>query len=180
MNVFSDLLAIEYRISVRITLCPIMQNGAPCVRTICNDRMLFQGHLLKEQTLATTVDLLEPIDLSIELSSKKYCAEKETAVIIKSVMIDDFDIVPAWTHLAAYKNDKDNTDPTSYLGFNGIWQLAISEPFYLWRHRITGQGWLLEPITAVRDCVPSSANTIDGLHHNDAANTSEDSHRTRD
>lgn len=25
------------------------------------------------------------------------------------------------------------------------WHLAISEPFYRWRHRVTGQGWLLVP-----------------------------------
>ena len=140
MNQFSDLLVIEASIVVQITLAPVLRNDAPYVRTICHDRTLFQGQLLQEQTWAITVDLLDPIDLSIELSGKKYSAESETAVVIKSVMIDGFDIVPAWTHLATYQNDKNNIDPTSYLGFNGTWRLHI----------------------AVRDCIPSSSNTIDG------------------
>lgn len=31
----------------------------------------------------------------------------------------------------------------SYLTNNGV--LTISEPFYHWLHRVTGQGWLLMP-----------------------------------
>ena len=151
MNQFSDLLAIDRSISVRITLIPIVQNGAPCVRIICNDCVLFDNQLLGEETWMTGVDLLNAIDLSIELADKKYSAENETAVVIKSIMIDGFEIVPTWTHLATYQNDQNNTDPTSYLGFNGIWRLQISEPFYRWQHRITGQGWLLEPTSVTRD-----------------------------
>jgi hypothetical protein len=49
------------------------------------------------------------------------------------------------SHLATYKNDQNVTQPTNYLGFNGTWNLKINEPFYRWRHNITGQGWLLEP-----------------------------------
>lgn len=28
----------------------------------------------------------------------------------------------------------------------GMWRMTLHEPFYRWRHRVTGQGWLLEPI----------------------------------
>ena len=31
----------------------------------------------------------------------------------------------------------------NYLSCDGV--LAIPEPFYCWYHRISGQGWLLEP-----------------------------------
>lgn len=27
----------------------------------------------------------------------------------------------------------------------GMWRITLHEPFYRWRHRVTGQGWLLEP-----------------------------------
>ena len=59
--------------------------------------------------------------------------------------IDDFDVVPMWTQLAKYSNDSNVTAPTNYLGFNGTWSLEITEPFYRWQHKITGQGWLLKP-----------------------------------
>lgn len=26
-----------------------------------------------------------------------------------------------------------------------MWRMTLHEPFYRWRHRVTGQGWLLEP-----------------------------------
>lgn len=29
---------------------------------------------------------------------------------------------------------------------DGLWRITLHEPFYRWRHRITGQGWLLEPL----------------------------------
>ena len=161
MNQFSDLLATDLAIDIEIKLQPVVQNGAPCVRIICNDCVLFDDQLQEEQMWKCSADMLGNIDLCIELSGKQYCAERETAVVIKSVKIDRFEIVPAWTHLVTYENDKNTTDPTSYLGFNGTWRLQIAEPFYRWRHRVTGQGWLLEPTTAVRDCVPSSSNTID-------------------
>lgn len=37
-----------------------------------------------------------------------------------------------------------------------IWRIHQNEPFYRWCHRVTGQGWLLEPITiSVHDRVDS-------------------------
>lgn len=27
----------------------------------------------------------------------------------------------------------------------GLWRMTLHEPFYRWRHQVTGQGWLLEP-----------------------------------
>jgi hypothetical protein len=151
MKRFSDLLDTEFKILISLTLEPITQNGAPFVRTTCNNIILCDNALDQTQTWRTSVDLLEHIDLQIELSDKTYCSYRETAVLIKSLMIDGFEIVPNWTHLANYHNERNITGPTSYLGFNGIWELKIDEPFYRWRHRITGQGWLLEPTSVTRD-----------------------------
>jgi hypothetical protein len=81
----------------------------------------------------------------VKLKNKIYGLNPDTAVVLNQISIDRFDIIPAWTQLAEYVNDHDNTDPTSYLGFNGEWKLEISEPFYQWRHQVTGQGWLLRP-----------------------------------
>jgi hypothetical protein len=89
------------------------------------------------------VELLDNIDIVIKLYNKEYSADNETAVIIDNISIDDIDIVPKFDYLAKYVNDHNNNNPTSYLGFNGTWQLNIDQPFYRWLHKHTGQGWLL-------------------------------------
>lgn len=33
----------------------------------------------------------------------------------------------------------------------GHWRITLHEPFYRWRHRVTGQGWLLEPARKPQD-----------------------------
>lgn len=43
------------------------------------------------------------------------------------VTVDGIDVLPWYQHMAV----------------NGV--LQISEPFYCWYHRVSGQGWLLEP-----------------------------------
>ena len=65
--------------------------------------------------------------------------------MIDSLAIDGFDIVPGYVHLASYENEVNYTEPTTYLGFNGTWTWAIDQPFYIWKHHATGQGWLLQP-----------------------------------
>jgi hypothetical protein len=104
-------------------------------------------HLSEKKQWIISVDVLDHIDISIGMRDKIYSAEKETAILIDSIKIDGFEIVPSWTQLAEYINERNFTGPTSYLGFNGTWRLSIQEPFYQWKHRITGQGWLLHPTT---------------------------------
>ena len=148
MKTFSDLLAIDHKIILCVALEPVSNNGCPEFWITVNDKIIEQGTLTHSITKHCEIDLLDPIELKIGMKHKKYSADRETAVIIESINIDGFEIVPDWTHLAIYQNDHDNGSPTSYLGFNGTWRLDIPEPFYRWRHRVTGQGWLLEPSTA--------------------------------
>jgi hypothetical protein len=146
MKKFSDLLAIDPKIDLCIHLEPVAHNGYPEFWISVNDKIIEQGTLTHSLTKHCEIDLLDTIKLEIGMKQKSYSAEKETAVIIRSINIDGFEIVPNWTHLAIYQNDHNNGSPTSYLGFNGAWRLDIPEPFYRWRHRVTGQGWLLEPV----------------------------------
>lgn len=46
---------------------------------------------------------------------------------LTSIKIDSFDVMPYVWHQ------------------NSIWYFEIYQPFYQWRHTITGQGWLLKP-----------------------------------
>lgn len=145
MKNFLDLLATRPRIDVSLNLRPISDNGDPCCRIKINNKVMYQGLLHQDIKLNTSVALKENISIEVSLQNKNYHPTQETALIIQDLMIDDFNVVPDWTHLASYQNDHAVSSPTSYLGFNGTWHLCIDQTFYLWRHRVTGQGWLLLP-----------------------------------
>ena len=134
MNRFSELQAIDQFVNVAVKLTPVGQPHAPGVRVTLN------GDQLQHSEQMST-----PIELEIELFGKQYLGGEETAVVVDSVAIDGFEIVPNYTHLVQYTNDHNYTQPTNYIGFNGVWRLVINKPFYRWRHHATGQGWLLEP-----------------------------------
>ena len=128
MKTFSDLLDIDPKIDLLVDLEPVSHNGCPQFWISVNDKIIEQGTLTHSLRKHCEIDLLDTIKLEIGMKQKSYSAEKETAVIIRSINIDGFEIVPNWTHLAIYQNDHNNGSPTSYLGFNGTWRLAIPEP----------------------------------------------------
>lgn len=146
MKNFSDLLATDTDIEIRIRLRAISDNGDPRCCVNVNKDTLYDSLMSGSVDLISRAALTDRILICIKMSGKTYSAERETAVIIESLSIDGFDIIPRFAHLAHYENERSMAGPTSYLGFNGSWTLDISEPFYRWRHRITGQGWLLDPI----------------------------------
>lgn len=145
MKNFSDLLVTDSSIAVILRLQPIVTNDEPSCKVCINDTVLYDNNLSDHVELKLALNLHENISIAISIQNKKYSSEKETAIIIQDLLIDDFNVVPGWTHLAAYINDHHYNEPTSYLGFNGTWRLDIGGPFYAWRHRVTGQGWLLTP-----------------------------------
>lgn len=142
MKNFSEVTATRPDIKISLHLRPI---GSPHARIIISDQTLFDGIIESDLCLEHDHDLLTPLDFSIELRDKKYSLEYETAIIVDKILVDDISIIPELSHLFHYENDHDFTDPTCYLGFNGIWSLGTSDCFYRWWHQATGQGWLLEP-----------------------------------
>lgn len=143
MTVFSELLATEHSLTIKIQLTPILDNGVPICAVRINDSVQYYGDLLDPIVLVKQQPLLSTFDIEISMFDKRYSSEHETAILIKSIAIDDFEIIPKYTHLANYQNDHNYPGPTSYLGFNGCWKLSINRPFYQWQHQITNQGWLL-------------------------------------
>jgi hypothetical protein len=146
MKNFSDLLDTDQQITVSVNISPLSANGDPTAWIKINDCILFDSVLMFPVTALIELPLLDPLRIEIGISNKNYNEKLETAVVINSVNINGFEIVPAWTNLASYQNDHANNAPTSYLGFNGTWVLEIPEPFYRWQHHVTGQGCLLEPV----------------------------------
>ena len=147
MNNFLDLLDTDCQITVTLKLRVIHDNGYPGVSVRVNDNVIEYLQLTGSVEHQFDIPLLDPIEIEISIKDKQYSEIKETAVLIDSINIDGFEIVPQWTHLAEYYSERGLQGPTSYLGINGSWKLTIDRPFYQWRHHITGQGWLLEPIS---------------------------------
>ena len=145
MKNFSDLLATKAEVTVEIELSCLCGSGVPPCKIFINDHVCFNSLMSSSVTITKKVPILTFLTIKIVMKDKIYSSEQETAIIIEKLNIDGFEIVPNWNHLARYENDHENNLPTRYLGFNGTWTLNIAEPFYRWRHRITGQGWLLEP-----------------------------------
>jgi len=146
MKNFSDLLVTDSRIDVILQLSAITENGVPGCGVSINDDVLWHGPLPDSITLEKRVHLHQPIQIDVSMWDKTYHSDRETAVVLHSLQLDGFEIVPGWTHVAKYHNDHAWDGATSYLGFNGTWSLHIPVPFYRWLHEITGQGWLLAPI----------------------------------
>ena len=140
MKTYSDLQDIDQLINVKINLRTV---GSPDVIVEINQHRYEHTGLSTPITVEYRVGLLDNINVVIKLRNKEYNINNETAVIIDNITIDDIDIVPKFDYLATYVNDHNNNNPTSYLGFNGTWQLNINQPFYRWLHKHTGQGWLL-------------------------------------
>jgi hypothetical protein len=140
MKTYSDLQDINTLIDIRINLRPV---GRPNTWIRVNHDLIGYTALSDTIQLDYRVGLLDTINITVELYNKHYTTEYETAVIIDNIMVDNIEIIPKYDYLADYVNDHDNTDPTSYLGFNGKWSLTIDRPFYHWLHEHSGQGWLI-------------------------------------
>ena len=132
-------------LEIGIVLTPTQEKDSPNIVLKINTATLFEGVLVKRMIFQHQTSLTDTLKISLELKNKNYKTSSGTGVFIDSLEIDNFNIVPGWTQLATYSNDSNGVDPTNFLGFNGTWILDISEPFYRWQHRITGQGWLLKP-----------------------------------
>jgi hypothetical protein len=132
-------------IDVSITLSPIVNNGAPIVDCKINNKQMYCGAIVEQTTLHQLVPLLEPIQITIQLSNKQYSDKLETAVEVTSIVIDGNEIVNQYHVPVSYANDQHVNYQGFYLGFNGTWSLLINEPFYRWLHRAQGHGWILEP-----------------------------------
>jgi len=140
MNPFLNLLDIaDKTISVRISLCPVSCEKLPHLGVSVNDNIIFNAEIAKQKTLKTSIQLLEPVH--IEIISKN-----NNAAVIKSIRIDDFEIIPKYIHYSDYVgSDGTAFGPTEYLGVSGKWELNVDKPFYNWKHEATGMGWLLTP-----------------------------------
>lgn len=74
--------------------------------------------------------LVTKLELNVAVNGTEHAASLHDTLsfsIDDIVVIDGIEILPKYSYMAA----------------DG--KLIISEPFYRWYHRASGQGWLLEP-----------------------------------
>ena len=142
MKNFLDLLATDLQLDLDMTVEPV---GIPDIEIWINQQLVHQGRLQEPLTISQQLPLRSGLIISVRLKNKIYGETLDTAIVLKQISVDGFDIIPNFTHLAQYTNDHDFKEPTSYIGFNGEWRLEVTKPFYQWQHEITSQGWLFQP-----------------------------------
>jgi hypothetical protein len=145
MKNFLELLDTRHHIDICIEMSPVFDIQEPVIQASVNSTVLFNGTVHAPMIFNYTSALTDCLCIEFQLRDKKYSAEHETAVIIQSINIDGIELIPKHVNKSVYINDHDHTQPTNYMGFNGVWRLDIDRPFYQWLHVATAQGWLLEP-----------------------------------
>ena len=116
MNNFSELLATDFTIDIIMVVQPKSISSA--VKIVINDLCIYDNTIQQPTRFTHAVPLLTPINISV-FHNDAY---------IESLKFDDWESRPEYG--------------TEY---TGIWSFETHEPFYHWRHRVTGMGWLLTP-----------------------------------
>jgi hypothetical protein len=145
MHNYLKTLDTNQLLKAKIKFKPVIDNGLPHLTVECNGVRKYNNELGHTLAVYVNFGILESFALSIAMAGKEYSSEKETAIVIEEFVIEGVDVIP-YLNQAVYVNDRNYNGSTSnYIGFNGIWEFKIDEPFYHWLHKITGQGWLLTP-----------------------------------
>lgn len=145
MKNFLEVLDSKPRLTVRISLAAITDNGMPRATIRVNGLCLFDNLLESTWTGSTQIPLLDPLVVEVMMSGKQHAVERETAIIVQNLTVDQCEVMPRFGHLVQYVHEHGTGPATSYLGFNGCWRLDTQQPFYTWWHNVTAQGWLLMP-----------------------------------
>ena len=103
MNTFSDLQATKLDLELSLQIRPV---GRPRLKVSINDDV-YEWNAEHPFLIQRQLPLLDTFLIKIELLEKDYTAAQETAAVIKSLRIDNFELVPSWTQLAVYQNDHD-------------------------------------------------------------------------
>lgn len=141
MNHFLDLLDTIKHIEIDISIQPAKFDITPCIDLIINNETIFSGDVQSELKFNKTAGILEPIQILI-------LSKNNNALVLDSLKIDNFQIIPNYLHYGNTTYIDSNGDdivPSGFLGVSGEWKFKISEPFYNWKHQVTDNGWLLTP-----------------------------------
>jgi hypothetical protein len=116
MKTFFDLLATEQCIDIAMTV----QTAQPsAVKIVVNNQTVFDQQVQNQAVVNVRVPLLEPVNIQVYHSG----------AYVRSLQFDQWESRPQWGQEQS-----------------GFWSFStIDQPFYVWKHTATGQGWLLTP-----------------------------------
>lgn len=116
MKNFSDLLATQPDIDIEISITVLESQQ---VIIVVNGQQVYNQWTVNGTEWHGTLPLLQPLAITVNYQS----------AYVASLLIDGWQARPEWgTEL------------------QGCWQFNTDLlPFYQWRHKATGQGWLLIP-----------------------------------
>ena len=92
-------------------------------------RLRINGHLVLDDSIEMYLNLFSPINLHCFIVP----SDENSALEIKSLSVNGFDVLPRYMHLASA--------PTLWLT-EGEWSFSSTGPFYPWYHEISGQGFI--------------------------------------
>jgi len=147
MKKFYDLLDTRYSLPLLVKIAPFTDT-TPHVGIEIKGKRLYSGPVTKEIDLTHSIYNDDSIDLKITISGKDYNKDQESALMFKTMIIDQVDVTSYVIQNAVYKTDmpwETYDKPTNHLGWNGQWSFASDKPFFHIKHDIKNYGWLLVP-----------------------------------
>ena len=97
----------------------------------CIAYVMLNDYHIVHPTAKIAVNLFDPITLKINLLEFE---EGTSGVEITKFTVNGLEVLPKYQHLA--------NKSTNYIDFYDEWCMEIPTPFYVWYHKITGQGWI--------------------------------------
>lgn len=122
IQTFYEALDIKPKLDVTVTVAyrgfvigSVEFNGQRCVEGINH----FQA------------DLMDPLVLTSDI--KQY-VEGSSAIEIIDFTVNGYNVIPLYQHHSSSGN--------AYHDWIGQWHIDITDPFYVWYHCASGQGWI--------------------------------------
>jgi hypothetical protein len=122
MQTFLDVLDINPTLDVSITVK---------VHGYIVGYVEFNGQRCSEGSNHFQIALLDSLSLVSNIT--KY-VEGTSAVEITELTVNGYNVIPKYQHHSSSGN--------AYHDWIGVWQMEISNPFYVWYHTVSGQGWI--------------------------------------
>jgi hypothetical protein len=122
IKTFSDTLVIKPKLDVTVT---VQFHGYIMGHVEFNGQRCAEGVNHFEIGLHDSMSLVSTISKYVEGSS---------AIEITEFTVNGYNVIPLYQHHSSSGN--------AYHDWVGIWQMDISEPFYMWYHTVSGQGWI--------------------------------------
>lgn len=119
---FSEALVINPRLEVKVTVC---------VHGLVHGRVELNGHTCNIGENIISVGLLDLINLT---STIEQFDEGSSGIEITSMTVNGYEVIPKYQHYSSSGN--------AYHDWIGKWELQLTDPFYVWYHDATGQGWI--------------------------------------